>query len=321
MKFKTIYITVIFACFFGISACNYTSEKDNAKKTSTEIPENNLSFKEVNGIRFYEVKRRFKNGLSFNNIGFQQVPTWVIEFKEPDTMLAYSPEKKGMEAFFLQLDHGKVYNFAREYFRALVINRDSLILQRLQVDGKVIAGDDDERSNVFCTYYSKNFIANKLKTTVGELQKPTPADTAFIKNLSQQTYRDPGNPSVAFAATQPVIFTPKSNFITVEKQSTQDYTTHRTAAYDYLYPEYKIVILRSYKAFAYRLHMVVDANGKMYVNSVEGVMPEFAESRKRMLQGITDVYLKNLLKITPGTTLTIPHSSQVTVNIVGKLLK
>jgi hypothetical protein len=321
MKFKPFYITAAFACFFNITACNYQTEKDTSKKTSKEIPENNLSFKQVNGIRFYEVKRRFKNGLSFNTIGFQQVPTWVIEFKAPDTMLAYSPEKKGMEAFFLQLDHGKVYNFAREYFRALVINRDSLILQRLQVDGRVIAGDEDARSNVFCTYYSKDFIANKLKTTIGELQKPTSADTAFIKNLSQKTSLNPGNPSVAFAATQPVIFTPKSNFITVEKQSTQDYTTHRTAAYDYLYPEYKIVILRSYKAFAYRLHMVVDANGKMYVNSVDGVMPEFAESRKRMLQGITDVYLKNLLKISPGTTLNIPHSSQVTVNIVGKLLQ
>ncbi len=311
----------IFFCLslLFLSGCQQEPQKKVTPASAEEKPENNLSFKEVDGIKFYEVKRRFKNGLSFNEDGFQQEPTWIIQFKAPDTMLAYSPEKRGMEAFYLQFDHGKVYNFAREYFRAKIIHKDSLVLQRLQVDGKVIAGDDDIRSDVYCTYYTKNYIENVLKTTIGELQRPTQADTLLIKKLIDKSNRDPSNPKLAFAARETVSFIPKSNAITAEKQSTQDLTTHRTAAYDYIYPEYRIVIAKCYKAFAYRLHVVVAANGKIYVNSVDGVLPEFQESRRKMMQGVAEIYLQNLLKITPGKTLDIPHSSAVVINIVGKL--
>ena len=127
-------------------------------------------------------------------------PTWIIEYKAPDTMLAYSPEKQGMEAFYLQFDHGRVYNFAREFFRVKTIARDSLVLQRLQVDARVIT--KGEVSDVNCTYYTKDYIEKVLKTTVGELQRPTKADTAFIKKLSEATYRNPSNPDTAFAATE-----------------------------------------------------------------------------------------------------------------------
>lgn len=304
-----------------ITACNGNSKQPSKATNPEDLPENNLTFRDVNGIRFYEVKRRFKNGLSFNEVGFQQEPTWVIEFKSPDTMLAYSPEKKGMEAFYLHFDHGRVYNFAREFFRVRVISQDSLVLQRLQVNARIIAGDDDERSNVYCTYYTKNYIENVLKTTVGELQKPSKADTLFIKKLAERTYKDPGNPKIAFAGREPVQFTPKSNVITVEKLSNKDELSNKTAAYDYIYPEYRIVINNAYKAFANRTHMVVDANGNLYVNSVEGVLKEYHDARKKMLQGVADVYLKNLLKITPGSTLGIPHSSEITVNLVGRVRK
>lgn len=312
LSFPALIISLLFCC-----ACNSKSDKSKAG----EKLESELTFRDVNGIRFYEVKRRFKSGLSFNKDGFQQEPTWIIQFKAPDTMLAYSPEKQGMEAFYLQFDHGKVYNFAREYFRVKTITKDSLILQRLQVDGRIFAGDDDVRSDVYCTYYTKNYIENILHTTIGELQRPTKADTLFIKNLSDKTNKDPSNPKIAFAAREPVLFTPKGDFITVEKFSTQDATTHRTQAYDYIYPEYKIVIKKAYKAFAYRFSLIVAADGKMYVNRVDGVMQEDMAARKKLYQSITDVYLKNLLKITPGTTLAIPHSSEITVNLVGKLAK
>ncbi len=320
MKFNSFFFFTLTACTLFFTSCNSNSTKNGKQakeKEPEENPANNLSFKDVDGIRFYEVKRRFKNGLSFNEVGFQQEPTWIIQFKAPDTMLAYSPEKPGMEAFYLQYDHGKVYNFAREFFRAIVINKDSLVLQRLQVDGKVIT--DDVRSDVYCIYYTKDYIENKLKTTVGELQRPSPADTAFIKKLSEKTDRYPSNADTAFAARQPVVFTPLSKYITVEKQSTADALNNRSRAYDYIYPEYKIVILRSYKKFAYRFSVVVDSKGKMYVNKVEGVMKDDEPYRRKLLQGITDVYLKNMLTVTPGTTLGIPHSSEITLNVVGKL--
>lgn len=319
MRLNTIPIGVLL--LVGLMTACRSDPKPEKQKEETKIESKDLSFADINGVQFFEVKRRFKNNLSFNEDGFQQEPKWLIQFKAPDTMLAYSPEKGGMEAFYLQHDHGKVYNFAREFFRAKVIHKDSLILQRLQVTGRVIAGDDDVRSDVYCVYYSKDYIENKLKTTVEELRKPTKADTVFIKKLTDRSNLDPGNPKLAFAARTPVSFIPKGEFITAEKQSTQNLTDNRTAAYDYIYPEYKIVILRAYKAFAYRVHFVVDANGKMYVTSVEGVMPEYQEARKKMLQGVADVYFKNMLKINPGTTLGIPHSSTITINIVGKLAK
>jgi len=318
MKLNSSLFYVLFISLSLLLACNADNKKEKKVLTPEELPENNLTFRDVNGIRFYEVKRRFKNGLSFNDVGFQQEPNWIIEHKAPDTMLAYSPEIQAMEAFYLHHDHGKIYNFAREFFRVKVISKDSLILQRIQVDGKMIAGDDDLRSDVYCTYYTKDYIEKKLKTTVDELRKPTPADTTFIKKLSERTHKDPSNPAFAFAARKTVEFIPTTPYITVEKQSSQDLVNQHTAAYDYIYPEYRIVILRAYKDFAYRMHVIVDANKKIYVKSVDGVLEESQEARKKMLQGVADVYLSHLLKINPGTTLGIPHSSEITINIVGR---
>lgn len=317
MKFSRIFLLLVLCSSFFFSACN----SDSKSSQSAAPKKAESAFTKVDGIRFFEVKRRFRNGLSFNKDGFQHQPTWVVEFKAPDTMLAYSPEKKGMEAFYLQFDHGKVYNFAREFFRAIHISKDSLVLQRLQVNGKIIAGDDDVRSDVYCTFYTKNYIEDKLHTTIGELQKPTKADTAYIKQLSAKTNQDPGNPILAFAATEPVVFKPKGEFVTVEKISTVDETNNRSSSYDYMYPQYKIEILKSYKAFNYSFSLIVDAKGNMYVNRVDGVMPDDIPPRKRLLKGITNVYLKNLFTITPGKTLGIPHASEITVYVVGKLSK
>lgn len=309
---KFIFPFSLAFCIFLFVGC------ESNQKSESKVKRAESEFAKVDGIRFFEAKRRFRNGLSFNKDGFQHEPTWVIQFKAPDTMLAYSPEKRGMEAFYLLFDHGQVYNFAREFFRAIAITKDSLVLQRLQVNGKVIAGDDDVRSDVYSTYYSQEYIEKTLKTTIGELQRPTRADTLFIRKLAAQTDRDPANPNVAFAAREPVVFKPKGKFVTVEKISTIDKTNHRTNSYDYMYPQYKIQILKSYKKFSYSFSLIVDSNGKMYVNRVDGVMPEDLPPRKRLLQGITDVYLKNLFLVVPGKTLGIPHSSEITVYLDGK---
>jgi hypothetical protein len=308
---------LLFCCSLSFFSCFNSTQKNKSTQNDT-LSADSLSFKEVNGIRFFEVKRRFKNGLSFNENGFQQEPNWIIEVKHPDTMLAYSPEKKAMEAFYLQFDHGTVYNFAREFFRLKAITKDSMVLQRLQVDGKIIANDDDIRSDVYCTFYSKNYIENVLKTTIGELQKPSKADSLFIRSLSAKTNNAPSNPDLAFAARQPVQFLPNSKNVTVEKISTVDAVNKRHSSVDYLYPLYKLKINKSYKNFNYSFSVIVDAWGKMYVNRVDGVMRDDYPPRKRLLQGITDVYLQNLFIIKPGTTLGIPHSSEVSLILIGK---
>jgi hypothetical protein len=303
-------ITLIFLVAVSFCACSGNSNK-NDNDASTE---ENLTLRDVNGIRFYEVKRRFSNGLSFNKDGFMLAPTWIIEYKAPDTMLAYSPEKKGMEAFYLQFDHGRVYNFAREFFRVKVIAKDSLILQRLQVDARVIT--KGEVSDVNCTYYTKDYIEKVLKTTIGELQRPTKADTAFIKKRSASTYKHPSNPDTAFAATEIVNFKPNSKNVSVKLIGYADSGAHRKS-YAYMYPEYRVEINKSYKEFRYRFSVIVDVKGNLYVNRIQGVLPEDMPHRKKLIQGIADVYLKNLLHIKPGTTLGIPHSSEITISLVG----
>lgn len=308
MSFKRIFF------LFSIVAVTLYACGGGSDQKDKNASETGLSFKDVDGIRFYEVKRRFSNGLSFNKDGFMLQPNWILEFKAPDTMLAYSPEKRGMEAFFLLHDHAKIYNFAREYFRAKLITKDSLILQRLQVEALVVA--KGEVSDVNSTYYTKDYIEKVLKTTVGELQRPTKQDTAFIKKLSERTYRHPSNPDTAFAATEIVEFKPNSKNVSLKLIGYADSGAHRKS-YAYMYPEYRIEINKSYKEFRYRFSVVVDVKGNLYVNRIEGVLPEDMPHRKKLIQGIADVYLKNLLHIKPGTTLGIPHSSEITISLVG----
>lgn len=313
MKYKSFLFLLILLFLFS---CGESPKKDAKVAENAEESTGDLTFSDVIGIRFYEVKRRFKNGLSFNKDGFQQEPSWIVEVKKRDSIMVYSPTKNQMETVYLQFDHGKVYNFMREFFRVKKITKDSLLLQRLFVEGKIIAGDDDYRSEVYSTYYSKEYIEKKLRTTVSELQKPTRADTLLIKGLSEKTYKDPFNEKLAFAARNPVVFTPLSKAITVVKQKNKTLSAHRALVYEYMYPEYRIVIEKCYKSFNHAMNVIVDANGNIKVNKVHYVL--HPEGKKRMLQGVADVYLKNLLKTTPGKTLGIPHSSEITIYIVGK---
>ena len=309
MNFSRIALALVISVSFY--ACGGSADKK--AKTSNDT---GLTFKDVDGIRFYEVKRRFSNGLSFNKDGFMLAPNWIIEYKAPDTMLAYSPEKQGMEAFFLLHDHAKIYNFAREYFRAKVIAKDSLILQRLQVEALVVA--KGEISDVNSTYYTQNYIEKVLKTTVGELQRPTKEDTVFIKKLAAKTLKHPANPDTAFAATEIVNFKSNSKNVNVKLIGYADSGAHRKS-YAYMYPEYSVEINKSYKQFRYRFSVIVDVKGNLYVNRIQGVLPEDMPHRKKLIQGIANVYLKNLLTIKPGTTLGIPHSSEITISLAGNL--
>ncbi|NRF38438.1 hypothetical protein [Pedobacter foliorum] len=275
-----------------------------------------LSFDSIIGIRYQEVKRRFSNGLSFNEMGFQQEPSWIIQFKSNDTVMAYSPQKKKMQPFFLMFDHGDVYNFANEYFRIKKISKDSLVFQRLHLQKKEIS--KDIRSDVNITYYSDNYLKNVLKTTAEELQKPSKADTLYVQWLSARSNRNPQNLDSAFAGRQPVEFTPVSKLIKVKKITTIDPFKGRTLSYDYLFPYYRIDIDKAYKDFAYEFNVLVNANGKMYLTTFGNVLPEHKEARKKSLEAIISVYLQNLLAVTPGKTLGIPHSSEIKLVVQGK---
>lgn len=279
-------------------------------------PRGRLSFDSIMGIKYYEVKRRFSTGLSFNELGFQQEPTWIIQFKDQDSILAYSPQKKRMQSFFLHYDHGDVYNFAKEWFRIKKITKDSLVFQRLHLAGREIS--KDIRSDVNITWYAENYIKNVLKTTVASLQRPTRADTLYIRRLSEKSNRNPGNPDSAFAGREPVQFTPLSKIILVKKISTVDKLIGRTESYDYLFPRYRIDIANAYDNFGYEFSAVVDEKGKIHLSKFRADYPENYEPRKKTLEAIINVYLQNLLRVTPGKTLGIPHSSEINLIVTGK---
>jgi hypothetical protein len=296
-----------------LSSCNSKTEKTEKKKKE-EIKR--LDFSPIVGIRYHEVKRRFSNGLSFSDIGFQQEPSWIIEFASNDTVRAWSPQKQIMQPFYFMYDHGDVYNFAGEWFRIRGFSKDSIVMQRLQLTRQVIA--KDIRSDVFMTYYAENYLKNVIKQKQEDLQRPSAADTTYIEKLVARSNRNPSNADSAFAGRIPVQFIPKSKAISVEKIKTVDKLLGRTEAYDYLFPEYRIKIMGAYKDFAYGFTAVVDQNGKIYLDKFRDDMPEYHEARKKVLEGIIDVYLQNLLLVKPATTLDIPHPSQITINVVGK---
>jgi hypothetical protein len=291
-------------------ACNGKPGKEKPR------PKTRLDLSPITGIRYTEVKRRFSNGLSFDSMGFQQEPSWIIQLKNADTMMAYDPGKKIMQGFYLQYDHGDVYNFAKEWFRFKLISKDSLVFQRLQVTRKEIAADI--RSDVNMTFYANSYIKNVLHTNAEKLQRPTKADTAFISKLVARANRNPDKTDSVFAARQVAVLSPLDNRITVERLSSVDPLNGKTQAYDYLYPKYRLVIPDAYKDFAYEFNILVDEKGKLRLGNFFTNLPEFREVRKKVLAGITSVYLQNLLKIKPGSTLGMPHTTEVTVTVTGR---
>lgn len=303
-----------FCCLLFLLALFSACESGN-KTTNPKLRD--FRFEPVKGIRYTEVRRRFSNGLSFNAEGFMQKPSWIIEVVKEDTMSAWSPQKNRMQKFFLQFDHGNLYNFAEEWFKVKHISKDSLVFQRVQVNNKIIARDF--RSDVNMTFYAQNYIKNKLKTTAENLQKPTKADTAFIIKRSALVN---ANGDSSFAATEPVTFIPKSKIVKIKKTEIPgDKLSGRTASYNYMFPEYRIDIDRAYRDFVYRFTAIVDFKGNIHVKTVNGVMPEDMEQKIKVVQAIADIYIRNLFNVVPGTTLGIPHNSQISIGVVGTAIK
>lgn len=303
-------LVLIFCCSLFLFSCETKTAKEKV------VEKIKLDLTTIRGIRYTEVKRRFSNGLSFDSMGFQQEPTWIIELKSKDTVLAYDPRQKIMQGFYLHYDHADVYNFAREWFKFKLISKDSLVLQRLQVTGKEIA--NDVRSDVNMTFYADDYIKNVLHSKAEILQRPTKADTLFIAKLVALANRNPTNPDSIFAGRQIADLRPVDNRITVEFISSIDKLNGKTEAYDYLYPNYHVVIPNAYKDFAYEFNVLVDEKGKLHLGKFFTNLPEYREVRKKVLAGIVDVYLQNLLKIKPGTTLGMAHASEITVSATGK---
>jgi hypothetical protein len=291
--------------FSFISSCHYiTTINDEPDPTFTAVKD----------IRYSEVYRRFGNGLSFHETGFQLQPEWELYFSAEDSVKIFSPERKKYMPYRIFHSHKALFHFARDWFRVRHVSKDSLILQAMVLESRVVKED---LSDIYMTLYSNDHIENVLKTTAEKLRIPSREDSLFIRYRAIQANSDPDS---AFAARNPVVLKSKSKILTVDKvsPSADPYLGYISRSEEYLYPEYKIHIENAYQNFQYSFQVIVDHNGKMtFKNFLVGVMPEFLETKTKVAKGIIDVYLKNLLEVTPGNTLGYPHSSVINLNIKG----
>ena len=271
------------------------------------------SFQSIVGITFIEVKRQFETSLSFNDQGYQLHPSWQWHLLSNDSIKLYNPDIKQYYNFHVHFDHDSVINMARVWLKVKHVSADSLKLQVLRLNGKVI---NEERSSVFMTLYSQSYISNTLKTSVDSLRKPSLDDTLYIKSKVIEARQ---NMQKAFAATTPVLLESKSPIIKVKRRLGEaDDFNYITESDDYLLPRYQVVINRAYQDFNYSFSVVVDDKANIHFRkSLIYLMPEFEKKKIEIMKGITRVYLKNLLKITPGSTIGIPHASIVELQVKG----
>ena len=299
-----------FGClFYLVISLLLASCKDPPAKGFKSLP----FFTEVRGTQYTEVRRAFDTGLSFNQQGFQLEPGGRMKFLSDDSVRLYNPLEDRSYNFHVHYDHDSVINMARVWLRVKKVSADSLKFQLLQVEGRNVSG---ERSNIFMTFYADRYIKEILKKDAEELKKPSRADSVFIRHK----VRKAGNrPALAFAAREPVMLKSRSRVITVEKEKVApDVLTGQGLSDQYISPEYRIRIQPAYKDFNYSFTLTVDTAGRMHFGkSTVHIMPEFEESRRRVMKGIMEVYLQNLLEISPGKTLGMKHPSVITVYVKG----
>jgi len=300
ISIKQLFI-LLFATILATS-CKYGSAGGPSKP----------SFSDYVGIKYIEVRREFSNGYSFNWYGFQQEPEWILRFMSEDSVMVYSPFEKKFLHYPIYFDHDSVFNVAREWIRLKAINKDSLVFQLLMVENKEISKD---KSNVFMRFFSEDYIKrNRINPKL--LQRPRPHDTLYVKSLIAKANRNPNHPDSCFAARNPVQLISTNPGVKVKQSHGIADIMNPSKAEEYLNPNYKIIINGAYKDFTHNFTVVVDEKGKMHLGKFL-VDDEFRESRTRVLNGIIEVYLQKYLKIIPGHTLGMPHSSEIMLYLRG----
>lgn len=273
----------------------------------------NISFKNVIGIHYTEVKRRLHTGRSFDNHGYEVDPAWKMFFMSKDSASVFSPDSNRFLTFPVTLDHDSLFSVANTWLRAKKVTKDSMIFQVMQVETNVIYL---LRSNVYMTFYADDYI-KKLNKSLTDLQKPDRGDTVFVRERAALANKYPDS---LFAARQPVILKSKSPLVKVEKEEViAQVMNHYNTSESYLDPIYDITIHKAYQDFSYSFKVLVDVNGQMhFVKNLVYTFPEYRESTIRIIKGIIDGYLKVYIAVKPGETLAIPHTSLITINVVGR---
>jgi hypothetical protein len=275
-----------------------------------------LPFGIVKGTRFTEVRRAFNTGLVFDKQGYQLEPSWKLYFLSNDSVMVFSPKMKRFYGFHVYFDHDSIFNMVDAWLKLKKIDKDSLVFQALRVENKVIL-NDDEGSNVFLTFYSDQYIKSGLAKNIQKMGIPGAKDSLFIKARAKLAN---GSMDSAFSAREPVILKSKNGLLKVEKVNTVSSPLNKIdSSIDYLYPEYNITIHKAYEDFDYSFTVFVDDKGKMHFGkSTIPYSQEYKKTYEGVMNGIMKGYLEHYLEITPGNTLSIPHTSSILLNVVGK---
>lgn len=288
----------------GIASCKY---KNPAEK-------NRVSFKNVSGINYIEVKRRFDNGLSIGRYGYDLVPSWRLSFYSDDSARVLNPLSGQYINFIITRDHDSLFHIARAWFRAKKITRDSLLLQVMKVQSNVVYR---EKSDVYLTFYSDKYIRKVLHTVPEALMGKTKRDTLFIQQRSAETN---GNPDSSFAARDPAVFTSRIALATVKKEKVEaNEMNHYDNSAQYTSPEYEMTIYKTYKDFSYEILVTVDYKGGLHFQrSMWALSTEDATGKEETIKAILNGYIKTYFDVTPGKTLGIPHNSPAILKITGR---
>ncbi len=276
-----------------------------------------ISFRAYNGINYSEVARRQKNGLSFNEYGYQLEPQWKLKFVSDDSVSIYSPTKKAFINFFLTRGYDSIFNAARSWLKVKKITKDSIIMEIIKAQGDSL---DISGSKVYMLFYADNYTKNVLHSDTATIRRPSRKDSLFIHSLVTKANADYRK---AFAARQPVQLISKSPQVKVVYQTTKPSIENNfDTSDDYLDPTFYITINKAYSDFYYSFTVYVDEHGNMHYGApliqlgLSG--PGYESGYIRMSTGVMDSYLKYYLNVIPGSTLGMTHSSMISVHVEGK---
>jgi hypothetical protein len=304
--------TAAFGLLIILSACISSCGNSQSGKKKREL----ISFKPYNGINYSEVSRRQRNGLSFNEYGYQLEPQWKLKFVSDDSVSIFSPTKNAFINFPLTRGYDSIFNAARSWLKIRQINKDSITMEILIQKGDSL---DVKGTKVFMRFFADNYVKNVLHTDTTTLRRPSRADTLFIRSLAAKATADY---TKAFAARQPAEITSKSPLVTVSRRTTKpDILNNFDNSDDYLDPTYDIVIKNAFKDFYYSFTMYIDDKGNLYFgiplvgfNGDQEREADYIHTCKAVIES----YFKFYLTAKPGTTLGMIHSSTVSVHVEGK---
>jgi len=311
---RNIFALFIFILLFA-GKCNRglrKIEEEKARKEAVAARTKNL-IKTIRGISYTEVSRKFDNGLSFSPVGYQLVPEWRISFPSVDSVNIYSPKKGRFLNAPVVFDHDSIFNVAWAWLKLKQLSKDSLKFIVLHVKDNVIL---DEKVHVFMTFYSNRYIKEVLHSDTTKLWAPGRRDTLYIQTKALLANKIPDS---AFAGTEPARLTAKSQMVSVKKEAPPDVVDGGKSYDAYLLPAFDIVINKAYDDFNYLFSVYVDEKGQLiFRKSNQFTFPEFKASTESTMKGITEGYLKLYLKVSPGKTLGIPHTSIIMLDVTGE---